>query len=765
MSNLLTPVSTQMEMEVMEIVEKSLKKAQDHDSVGNVGKAYAYYTVVAELCSSKRAEIEEAFTDVLCEWCMQLEVNNRFSDLLLCYEHSLDIYPNNPRMLNNFAAHLLRNNDPMRAIPYLKKALRVDSTFLPAERNLQNAHSMAVARWHFPMLNDKQRNNAFAQAIHKRISEGYDTVLDVGTGTGLLSLYARDAGAKEIYACEYSRVMVNIAKNVLERNNAKDIKLIPKLSSNLKLSEDIPERLKLIVTETFDAGLFGELIIPSMISIHKNILSTDGMVIPMKATLYMAAVECEYIRYRSSVLFDKIREECSLNFDNVLIIPDDEYYDTENLQNVKINHITEPQVLLHVNFNDMHELQEFAKDGIKAVLSTKCRYDGIIDGLVTWFKLHLDEEIVIDTSEANSCWQLAVFPTIPTICKEGDNLSIKAEVCNGKLKCSYTSSTLKPDTNSKCIYPLSREIIVFLNDFEYIKSLIQISKCHETRKLNCILDTSPFPIYGLLQLKQNKHSEILYYESNNSMLRHLVEQVIKENGIKGTAYAISDYRQIQRSVDVIIFHNFDMKGELRDWGQDSCYELFSYLLKPEGIILPEKIFLMGQLVFSEDLPKMVSVKDENVQWKKNTLNEHDSEITDVVTNTTDGYSNYKIAEYINEYKIDQIFDLNSSLYSYEPLSEVYTLIEIKENEKMQSIVNFKKVDNGNKQLYPNALICWYKIELISDHVHYTRKNDSFMNHMALVLEHELQSITQADKEVKIKVQQIKGLVNIKLITE
>lgn len=55
-----------MEMEVKEIIEKSLKKAQDHDSVGNVGKAYAYYTVVAELCSSKRAEIEEAFTDVLC---------------------------------------------------------------------------------------------------------------------------------------------------------------------------------------------------------------------------------------------------------------------------------------------------------------------------------------------------------------------------------------------------------------------------------------------------------------------------------------------------------------------------------------------------------------------------------------------------------------------------------------------------------------------------------------------------------------------------
>ncbi|XP_043671850.1 protein arginine N-methyltransferase 9-like isoform X3 [Vespula pensylvanica] len=752
-----------MEVEVKDIIEKSLKKAKDHDSLGHVGKAYAYYTVVAELCSPKRAEIEEAFTDVLCEWCMQLELNNRFSDLLLCYKHSLDIYPNNPRMLNNFAAHLLRNNDPMRAIPYLKKALRVDPTFLPAERNLQNAHSMAVARWHFPMLNDKQRNNAFAQAIHKRISEGYDTVLDVGTGTGLLSLYAKDAGAKKIYACEYSTVMVNIAKDVFERNNAKDIKLIPKLSSNLRIPDDIPERLKLIVTETFDAGLFGELIIPSMISAHKNILSKDGMVIPMRATLYMAAVECEYIRYRSSVLFNKIKEECSLSFDNVLIIPDDEYYDTENLENVKINHITEPQVLLHVNFNDIYELQEFAKDGIKAIRCVKCRYDSIIDGLVTWFKLHLDEEIVIDTSEANSCWQLAVFPTIPAVCKEGDNLTIKTEVHNGKLKCSYTLSTFKSDIDSKCTYRLPREIIMFLNDLEYIKSLIQISKSHETRKLNCILDTSPFPIYGLMQLKKNKHSEILYYESSNLILCHLVEQIIKENEIQGTAYAVSDYRQIQHPVDIILFHNFDMKGELKDWGQDSCHELFSYLLKPEGIILPEKVFLMGQLIFSEDLPKIVSVKDANIQWEKNTTNKSNfhkhNEYINIVTNIKNRYSSYKIAEYINEYKIDQIFDLNLSLYSYIPLSEVHTLIEIRENEKTQSVVNFRKIGNNNKQLYPNALICWYKIELTSDHVHYTKRNDSFMNHMALVLEDELQNMIQADNEVKIKIQQVKGLLS------
>jgi type II protein arginine methyltransferase len=126
----------------------------------------------------------------------------------------------------------------------LQRALNSDQNFLPAERNLQNAYSMAVDRWHFTMLNDRSRNHAFHQAITKRIHLGYNTVLDIGTGTGLLSLYARDAGAHKIYACEYSPVMCDIAKNVFCKNKADDINLICKASTDLQIPKDIPERLE-----------------------------------------------------------------------------------------------------------------------------------------------------------------------------------------------------------------------------------------------------------------------------------------------------------------------------------------------------------------------------------------------------------------------------------------------------------------------------------------------------------------------------------------
>lgn len=36
------------------------------------------------------------------------------------------------------------------------------------------------------------------------------------------------------------------------------------------------------------------------------------------------------------------------------------------------------------------------------------------------------------------------------------------------------------------------------------------------------------------------------------------------------------------------------------------------------MLLPEKIFLIGQLVYSEDLPNMVYVQDVNLQTSSNT---------------------------------------------------------------------------------------------------------------------------------------------------
>ena len=330
--------------------------------------------------------------------------------------------------------------------------------------------------------------------------------------------------------------------------------------------------MNLIITEIFDAGLFGELVVPTLIDAHKRLLSDSGTVIPSKATLFVAAVECEYIRFRSSVMFQASNYFGSLKFENISILPDEPYYDTENLQNVKISYITEPRGLLRVNFNDSIEMLSFSIDGLKNRITTECRYDGIIDGLVAWFKLYLDEEITIDSSQGKSCWQLAVFPSIPTNFEKGNKISVSAEMSAGKLKCSYTSDKTS-NKEEKCVFYLPKEVINFLNDTEYISSLTQAALT-EKGKVETVLDTYPFPIYGLTLIKSNSNCKVLFYQSNDLMLRSLIKKVFEDNKIEGNIRFLDDFSEIDSVVDRICIHNFDVKGELKDWGQESYHNFF-----------------------------------------------------------------------------------------------------------------------------------------------------------------------------------------------
>lgn len=72
------------------------------------------------------------------------------------------------------------------AIKCFRKCVAIDKWNLQAIRKLENSCNIAVERWHFRMLNDKARNEAFRKAIIKKVRDGYRDVLDIGTGTGLL---------------------------------------------------------------------------------------------------------------------------------------------------------------------------------------------------------------------------------------------------------------------------------------------------------------------------------------------------------------------------------------------------------------------------------------------------------------------------------------------------------------------------------------------------------------------------------------------------
>merc|ERR1719321_402721 len=73
---------------------------------------------------------------------------------------------------------------------------------------------------HYVMLNDFERNNFYRRAL-QRVVPGCGrgcSVLDVGAGSGLLSMMAAHAGAENVFAIEANPDLASLATRTIARN-------------------------------------------------------------------------------------------------------------------------------------------------------------------------------------------------------------------------------------------------------------------------------------------------------------------------------------------------------------------------------------------------------------------------------------------------------------------------------------------------------------------------------------------------------------------
>ena len=97
----------------------------------------------------------------------------------------------------------------------------------------------------------EERNHAYASALERVIEED-DFVLDIGAGSGLLSmLAARHTKAQHVFACEGDAALARAARGVVEANGlAERVTVINRLSNQLELGyggEELPTRADVIV--------------------------------------------------------------------------------------------------------------------------------------------------------------------------------------------------------------------------------------------------------------------------------------------------------------------------------------------------------------------------------------------------------------------------------------------------------------------------------------------------------------------------------------
>uniref|UniRef100_A0A8D2ZM15 Protein arginine N-methyltransferase n=1 Tax=Scophthalmus maximus TaxID=52904 RepID=A0A8D2ZM15_SCOMX len=153
------------------------------------------------------------------------------------------------------------------------------------------------------MLHDHDRNEKYYLGIRAAVARvkarGEKVIiLDIGTGTGLLSMMALTAGADFCYAVEVFKPMAEAAQCIVEKNGFSDrIKIINKHSTDVTVGPDGDMQMKanILITELFDTELIGEGALPSYEHAHQNLVQEGCEAVPHRATVYAQLVESELL--------------------------------------------------------------------------------------------------------------------------------------------------------------------------------------------------------------------------------------------------------------------------------------------------------------------------------------------------------------------------------------------------------------------------------------------------------------------------------------
>lgn len=145
---------------------------------------------------------------------------------------------------------------------------------------------------HEEMLKDEVRTCSYRDAIMENAAqfEG-KVVMDVGCGTGVLSMFAARAGAAHVIAIECSGIAKQARQIIADNGFADRITLL-----NCKVEDvgELPggiEKVDIIISEWMGYFLLYESMLDTVIYARDRWLAEGGLLLPDQATLYVAALE------------------------------------------------------------------------------------------------------------------------------------------------------------------------------------------------------------------------------------------------------------------------------------------------------------------------------------------------------------------------------------------------------------------------------------------------------------------------------------------
>ncbi|VVA93411.1 unnamed protein product [Arabis nemorensis] len=316
--------------------------------------------------------------------------------------------------LRSVAARTMSSQSNQRVFQLRQDPLTGTSEWIVIEENDQtggvpetSTDGLLARTSYLDMLNDSCRNRAFRLAIEKTITEPCH-VLDIGAGTGLLSMMAARAMGEEgtgdskgiVTACESYLPMVKLMRKVLHKNGmAKNINLINKRSDELKVGEDLDSRAHVLVSEILDSELLGEGLIPSLQHAHDMLLVDNPKSVPYRATTYCQLVESTFLCNMHDLQNNEAKKPDGVRLvppglESLLGIKSQQYGMHVDAIEKEIKLLSEPVKIFEFDFWKRPESNGELGVDIEAIT------EGSIHAIISWWVLQLDSEGTIFYSTA-----------------------------------------------------------------------------------------------------------------------------------------------------------------------------------------------------------------------------------------------------------------------------------------------------------------------------------------------------------------------------